>query len=313
VAGGRGNVRFSNGALRKIYKYSQGNPRRINAVCDRALLIAYAREEYIISKGMVGKAIKDFSGNMTIDHSVLGWHRRGTESDTVVVLLLVLLIIIAGLAGWNFRDQIAGVFSGREKIPEVRAGYDIPVSPEPIMKLDDLFLDEKTSLAGLFDRSNIRLETGDNLGLFSFDVAPEYYVMFKKPFRIHLSDSLPSSLTSPRYLLIHRVKHDGAIAVDSDGKEQDIVRDFILRHWDQKISWVYPYKNKGIRLMKGMRAPDVLEIQKVLNNIGYMVNPTGVYDESTVNGVMKFQEDFGLMADGIVGLRTKALFYQMVD
>jgi general secretion pathway protein A len=313
VAGGRGNVRFTNGAFRKIYTYSQGNPRRINAVCDRALLIAYAREEYIISKGMVGKAIKDFSGNMAIDHSVLGWHRRGTESDTVIVLLLVLLIIIAGVAGWNFRDQIAGVFSGREKIPVVRAGYDTPVSPEPIMKSAHLFLDEKTSLAGLFDRSNIRLETGDNLGLFSFDVAPEYYVMLKKPFRIHLSASLSPSLTLPHYLLIHRIKDDGAIAVDSEGREHDIARDFILRHWDRKISWVYPYKNKGIRLMKGMRVPDVLEIQRILNTIGYMVNPTGVYDESTFNGVMRFQEDFGLMADGIVGLRTRALFYQMVD
>jgi len=224
-----------------------------------------------------------------------------------------LLIIIAGLAGWNSRDQIAGVFSGREQIPVARAEYDTPVSPEPTMKLDDLFLDEKTSIAGLFDRSNIRLETGDNLGLFSFDVAPEYYVMFKKPFRIHLPDSLSPSLTSPRYLLIHRVKDDGAIAVDSEGKEQGIARNFILRHWDQKISWVYPYKNKGIRLMKGMLVPDVLEIQRILNNIGYMVNLTGVYDESTFNGVMKFQEDFGLMADGIVGLRTRALFYQMVD
>jgi peptidoglycan hydrolase-like protein with peptidoglycan-binding domain len=65
--------------------------------------------------------------------------------------------------------------------------------------------------------------------------------------------------------------------------------------------------------MKGMRVPDVLEIQRILNNIGYMVNPTGIYDDSTFSGVMKFQEDFGLMADGIVGLRTRALFYQMVD
>ena len=66
-------------------------------------------------------------------------------------------------------------------------------------------------------------------------------------------------------------------------------------------------------MIKGMLVPDVLKIQRILNNIGYMVNPTGVYDESTFNGVMKFQEDFGLMADGIVGLRTRALFYQMVD
>jgi hypothetical protein len=176
-----------------------------------------------------------------------------------------------------------------------------------------LFLDEKTSLAGLFDRSNLKLEADDNLGLFSFHVAPEYYVMFKKPFRIHLSASLSSSLMSPRYLLIHRIKDDGAIAVDAEGKEQDIVRDFIFSHWGGKISWVYPYKNKDIRLTEGMRVSDVIEIQKILNNIGYMVDLTGVYDEATINGVTKFQEDFGLMADGIVGLRTRALFYQMVN
>jgi hypothetical protein len=137
--------------------------------------------------------------------------------------------------------------------------------------------------------------------------------MFKKPFRIHLSASLSSSLMSPRYLLIHRIKDDGAIAVDAEGKEQDIVRDFIFSHWGGKISWVYPYKNKDIRLMEGMRVSDVIEIQKILNNIGYMVGLTGVYDEATINGVTKFQEDFGLMADGIVGLRTRALFYQMVN
>jgi general secretion pathway protein A len=313
VAGGRGNVRFTNGAYRKIYKYSHGNPRRINAVCDRGLLIAYAEEEFIISKGMVGKAIKDFSGNVTMDHSVLGWHRKRIESTPVVILIFVLFIIIAGLVGWNLRDQIADVFSGREKIPLVRAEYDPPVSTEPKNHSPNLFLDEKTSLAGLFDRSNFRLEADDNLGLFSFDVAPEYYVMFKKPFRIHLSAPLSSSLKSPSYLLIHRIKDGGAIAVDAEGKEQDIVRDFILRHWGGKISWVYPYKNKDIRLIKGMRVSDVLEIQKILNNIGYMVDLTGVYDEATINGVTKFQEDFGLMADGVVGLRTRALLYQMVN
>ena len=118
---------------------------------------------------------------------------------------------------------------------------------------------------------------------------------------------------SPRYLLIHRINDDGAIAVDSEGKEQDIDRRFILKHWDRKISWVYPYKNKNIRLMKGVRVPDVLDIQKILNNIGYIVGLTGVYDEETFNGVTKFQEDFGLTADGVVGLRTRALFYQMVN
>jgi general secretion pathway protein A len=313
VAGGHGNVRFTNGAFRKIYVYSQGNPRRINAVCDRALLIAYAKEEHIISKGMVGKAIKDFRGNVAIDHSVLGWPKRGAESSTVVILFLVLLIIVAGLAGLNFRNHIEGLFSREQETALVKHKYGGYVPLAAKTNSATLFLDEKTSLAGLFDRSDIKLETDDHLGLFSFNVAPEYHVMLKKPYRIHLSDSLSSSSPFPHYLLIRRVMDDGAIAVDAEGREQSVSRSFILRHWDQKVSWVYPYKNKNIHLMKGMRVPDVLEIQRILNNIGYMVNPTGIYDDSTFSGVMKFQEDFGLMADGIVGLRTRALFYQMVD
>ena len=296
VAGGRGNVRFTNGAFKKAYAYSQGNPRRINTVCDRALLIAYAKEKHSISKGMISKAIKDITENVAIDRLVLGWPRRRAESATIILLLLVLIVIIAGLA------IVTALRNAPTRSPKHNK-----------MKSEALILDEKTSLAGLFDRSNIELKNGDHLGLFSFDMAPEYYVMLKKPFRIHLSSSTSTSLQFPRYLLIHKVKDGAVIAVDSKGEEQSITRDFILRHWGHKVSWVYPYKTMDIHLIKGMNVPDVLEAQGVLNGLGYMVNPTGVYDDSTFDGVMKFQDDFGLMADGIIGLRTKALLYQMVD
>jgi len=39
VAGGKGNLRFTTGAFEAIYANSQGNPRRINGICDRALLL----------------------------------------------------------------------------------------------------------------------------------------------------------------------------------------------------------------------------------------------------------------------------------
>lgn len=313
VAGGRGNVRFTNGAFKKVYAYSRGNPRRINAVCDRALLIAYAKEEHVISKGMIGKAIRDISENVAIDHLLLGWPRKRARSASIVLLLLVFLVFTAGLAGWNFSDDIAGFLYKKEKIAVVNAGHLTPRAPKPKRtQLGTLILDEKTSLAGLFDRSNIELKNSDHLGLFSFDMAPEYYVMLKKPFRIHLSSSSSSS-QSPRYLLIHKVKDEAIVAVDAEGKEQSMTRDVFLKYWGQKVSWVYPYKSKDIHLVKGMSVPDVLEAQRVLSGLGYMVLTTGVYDDSTFDGVMKFQEDFGLMADGIIGLRTRALLYQMVD
>ncbi len=40
VAGSKGDILFTDGALKDVYEYSQGIPRRINTVCDRCLLIA---------------------------------------------------------------------------------------------------------------------------------------------------------------------------------------------------------------------------------------------------------------------------------
>ena len=56
---------------------------------------------------------------------------------------------------------------------------------------------------------------------------------------------------------------------------------------------------------------DVLRVQRILGERGYLVPATGVYDEATFQAVMKFQVDLGLNADGIVGPQTMSLLYQM--
>ncbi len=313
VAGGRGNLSFTKGAFKAIYSYSHGNPRRINAVCDRALLISYAKEKYTVSKGILKKAVKELHGDMTADLQIIGWSWKRITSLTI---LLLLLIMVAGIAGWSFRRPILGLFPGEQKITEVK---NIFRPQEPKKEAATLFLDEKTSLAGLFDLYNVKTKENSyhvdesHLGLVSFSLVPEYYVMLKKPFRIHLSDSTPTALPFPRYLLIREITSDGAIAVDARGKDRPITRDFIMRNWAQEVSWVYLYKNKDVNLFRGMSVPDVFKIQRILNETGYPVKPTGIYDETTFNEVMKFQRDFGLLVDGIVGRRTRALLFQMTD
>jgi len=317
VAGGQGNLRFTGGAFKKIYAYSKGNPRRINAVCDRALLIAYAREKHIVSKGMVAKAVEDIRGNMTTDHLVMGWPRKRVASVTALVFLL---LMVAGLAGWKFRKGIFGLSTHGQEITLVRTRH---VSSRPVMpkkKAASLFLDEQTSLAGLFRLFNEKRDSngldgdGTHLGLVSFNLEAGHYVMFKRPFRVNVSNSPPSSLPSrPRYLLIRQVTADGAIALDTEDRDQAVTRDFILRHWGRKVSWVYPYNTRNLNLVRGMSSPDVLRVQETLNEIGYMVQPTGFYGQHTFHEVMKFQTVFGLTADGIVGPRTWALLYQMVE
>jgi len=58
VAGANGHITFSAGALKLIFKHSQGIPRLINLVCDRTLLAGYAGQSNYLDKKMVERGIE---------------------------------------------------------------------------------------------------------------------------------------------------------------------------------------------------------------------------------------------------------------
>jgi general secretion pathway protein A len=63
VAGNTGTLSFVDDAFGRIYDFSRGNPRRINILCDRALLIAYTGNELEIDSRIVKLAIKDLKSS----------------------------------------------------------------------------------------------------------------------------------------------------------------------------------------------------------------------------------------------------------
>jgi len=64
VSGGNGTPYFTRPALWRVHHYSQGIPRLVNAVCDKALLAGYVQHSERIDFRMVGRAVRELEGEL---------------------------------------------------------------------------------------------------------------------------------------------------------------------------------------------------------------------------------------------------------
>ena len=77
VAGNTGHLSFTDDAFGKIYDFSRGNPRRINILCDRALLIAYAGNQLEIDSKIVKLAIQDLKSSDVKKGTLFARRKKG--------------------------------------------------------------------------------------------------------------------------------------------------------------------------------------------------------------------------------------------
>lgn len=67
IAGAVDTVIFDNAAIEKIHAYSNGVPRLINMICDRALLTGFLREQKPITASVIDEVGKEMDGLLFID------------------------------------------------------------------------------------------------------------------------------------------------------------------------------------------------------------------------------------------------------
>jgi len=64
VSGGNGTPYFTRPALWRVFNYTQGIPRLVNAVCDKALLGGFVAQSERINYGLVNRAVRELEGNI---------------------------------------------------------------------------------------------------------------------------------------------------------------------------------------------------------------------------------------------------------
>ena len=116
VAGEREKI-FTKAALARIFELSQGIPRLINVLCDRALLGTYVEEKYMVSGRIVNKAASEVLGSSDEDEQK---QRGGKQSGFKVALAVILFLLGAGGASYYYNNskQVPGNVPGAVAVSE---------------------------------------------------------------------------------------------------------------------------------------------------------------------------------------------------
>jgi len=100
-AGGQAETIFAPGSYGRIYRASRGIPRRINAICDRALLIAYGKDLRTVDRRLIQAAIRDIGPGYLTDMAPAGMS---------LIVIGIVVFILAAVLLWAGHRYLAGGF-----------------------------------------------------------------------------------------------------------------------------------------------------------------------------------------------------------
>ena len=134
VSGARDPL-FTSSAMRVVYRYSNGVPRLINIICDRALLGGYVNNNTQVDVPIVRKAVQEVRGeNINNQSTTLGW-LIGIGIVTTLVILVGSVIWwrthFSSLAAQTVPDPQSNTLASTTQT-EVAAIAKLPISVSPL-------------------------------------------------------------------------------------------------------------------------------------------------------------------------------------
>jgi general secretion pathway protein A len=326
VAAGQSLDIFTQGALKQIFRFSGGLPRLINAISDRALLIAYTKGCSEVSARMVSAAMADV---------------RKQESHIfplqILRYLAVAAVVILAIFG------LYGIFGGHFATTEISAspgaasGEEAAASRQEQQARTDLQsqLASKTegesavaafnAIVGIWGVASISVEQAstkpadldgyaDRRGLTLTRTKGNLGALLRLDYPAILELSLPQE-KGLRYVSLLGRK-GGLLVVSSPLEGRTSVSSSDLEKLWSGRSYL-PWKNvQNLPLISkvGDNGESIKSLKSLLQKAGfYQGLPTDLFDEEMLASVKRFQAAQGIEADGVVGGRTLLLLYRAGD
>ncbi|HAT29454.1 MAG TPA: peptidoglycan-binding protein [Janthinobacterium sp.] len=293
--------------LKQIYQLSKGVPRRINLLCDRALLGAYVEGRREVTPAILRKAAAEvFAGQAT---PAAG----GAPRWPLVLAGVMAGVLISGVAAWQWlpRKPIAAAVPSAHAslaasmpaavvstvaaaaVPAVAAASDRAATLRELALLWGQALPDGEPCQEA-EKLNLRcLQGRGGLGELR---------LLDRPAMLTLHDDA----AMPSYALLTGLNADGA-TLRIGGKEQRIDLTTLAARFDGRFStfWRAP-RNWREEVSAGDRGPDVDWLARRLAQMNRLHKPTEnqPLDATLQRLLREFQLNQQLKADGVAGPKT---------
>ena len=341
VAGRRGPL-FTYRALNHVYRLSEGIPRIINIICDRALLGAYARDKRIIDAFVIRKAARETRGQVSI------------SSRLRFALPLTIAIFVMATAAFFLFSPLRPTLKKKHETETVLQEYShavkIPVTVPPpvdmpqqnaIMSFADIFesrddtmipnplktpahpsvlvdmlysvpTNDASVFIDLFALWGFTMPVGSPEPRCSQGIIPGYECMrlfggWAMLRRYDLPAILELRLPNGerRRSVLSSLGDDMATLI-IHGRSLPFSITEIAMLWDGSFMLLWKPPVIVRNLSTGAKGESVRWLQRALNRLDGMSESvvSGVFNEETKQRVMDFQIKCSLIPDGIVGNET---------
>lgn len=329
VAGALGEI-FGAGARREVFRLSQGVPRLINVICDRALLGAYAAEQRRVDRRLVQRAAAEVTGKT----GRMTWLRWALTTAGIAAAVVIGASYLSILDERRPLPDTAGEMASQAPAAVAEAAMPGPAADPPAdpaedetsldqeLRLADELTSDDTALATLFNLWGLTYQRGGQAGCGQAETAGFACLEQRGAWSSLKQFNRPAVLT----LVDHGGNTHRVVVTSVTGDYAELsIGGVLVTHPIQEVADLWfgqylllwrPPNGLAQALGPGSRGVNVLWLRRSLAAIdpryGTRTPDSDVYDDELRGRVRDFQRDNRLEIDGLAGRQTQIIINSLL-
>ncbi len=312
---------FTNAALRALHRYSGGIPRLINTISERALLAGFARSRDTINEAMMRNAAAETLGNIEFSrrHAQQRW-------PLIAAGVVVTLVVLTTMVLWPKNNAVAQ--HDNTPVAEVAAPVAAPTVPAEVTtdsenerdQLADAVLGEQAPDRRGDEAARVLLQLWQHDFVATRDGSWCQFALSKMlkcetgfaDFTQMIAMNMPMMVRlqtparGPFYVTVTAIRGE-QIVLRMGRREAIVQRGDFEQLWsgEYTLLWRPPFDNKKA-LSEGSSGPTVMWLSTALaqHSGRSLGNISARFDADVSEQVKQFQQQYALIADGVVGTQT---------